>query len=240
LIPTEAALELIPHAEMMSSAAASLIRSVSGTKDVISGTVRIAASEVIGAEIMPDMMREFSESYPKVNIELVLSSQSENLLKREADMAIRMFRPTQDAMIARKICDTPLGLFAHKDYLEKYGTPKILDDLQFHKGIGPDNNPLILQKLIDFGFPAKRAFLTFRTDNDLAQHALIRSGAGIGGMQIRIGRRDPDLVHLFPESVSLPMDLWLVMHEDLKAMPRVRLLYQFMADYLLQHFAEPL
>lgn len=239
LIPTEAALELVPHAEVMSAAAASMLRTASGTKDQITGTVRITTSEVVGGEILPELIAECSEIYPDISIELALSSRIDDLLKREADMAIRMFRPTQSALIARKICDTPIAIYAHKSYLARRGTPKDLNDLEGHFLIGPDDNPMVLQHLNDTGFAANRSMFSYRTDNDLAQNALIRAGCGIGGMQIRLARKDSDLVQLFPQ-IQIPMEIWLVMHEDLRSQSRVRVLYQFTADYLSRNFAGPL
>lgn len=239
LIPTEAALELVPHAQAMSAAAASVLRTATGAKDQITGTVRIATSEVVGGEILPGMIKECADAYPDISIELALSSRSEDLLKREADMAIRMFRPTQSALIARKICDTPIAIYAHRDYLAKRGAPKALNDLDGHFLIGPDSNPVVIQHLNGAGFAANRGMFNYRTDNDLAQSALIRAGAGIGGMQIRLARKNPDLVQLFPE-IQIPMELWLVMHEDLRSQSRVRALYQFTADYLSRNFASPL
>jgi DNA-binding transcriptional LysR family regulator len=234
LTPTETALDLLPHAQAMAAASAALLRTASGEREEARGTVRLAASEVVGGEILPPLLADFAEDHPGIAVELVLDNRAEDLLRREADVAVRMFRPTQGALIARRIADVPVGLYAHRDYIARHGRPETLDDLREHRLIGPDTNRMQLAMLEELALEAGRETFRYRTDSDLAQHALLRAGAGIGGMQHHLAARDPNLVPVLVDQLTLPLEMWLVMHEDLKASRRVRLLYEFLAKALTE------
>ena len=138
LVPTESALALAPHAEAMASAAEALRRAATGEAEEDRGTVRITASEIIGTEVLPEMLTRFREKHPRISIELLISNRTEDLLQRDADIAIRMIRPTQGALVAKKIGEIELSLYAHKAYLEAYGTPKNMEELAQHPTIGFD------------------------------------------------------------------------------------------------------
>ncbi|MEI9964655.1 MAG: LysR family transcriptional regulator [Caulobacteraceae bacterium] len=138
LLPTETALALVPIAEAMESAAAAIVRAASARPGEIAGVVRVTASEVVGAEVLPPILAGFCERHPKTDFELHLSNRTEDLLRRDADIAVRMVRPTQAGLVARRLGDTVLGLHAHRRYLE--GSPPIgsLADLAGVRLIGFD------------------------------------------------------------------------------------------------------
>ncbi|WNG19724.1 LysR family transcriptional regulator [Cystobacter fuscus] len=232
LVPTEAALEIRPHAEAMRAAAASLRRAVSGVEGGARGTVRLTASEVVGAEVLPPMLARFRARHPGIALELVLSNRTQDLLKRESDIAIRMIRPEQSALLSRKVGVTTLGLYAHRDYLARHGTPRSLEELGGHALIGFDKESPSIQTLRAMGFRMDRDAFAFRTDSDLAQLALIRAGAGIGVCQVGVARREEALVHVLPEDFAYPLDLWVVMHENLRTSEPMRLVYDHLAAEL--------
>lgn len=236
LKPTQTALELVPHAEAMAASAEALQRAASGEADTARGTVRVTASEIVGVEILPPMLAAFREKHPQIAIELSLSNQSQDLLRREADIAVRMIKPTQKALVARKIGDVELALFAHRRYLAKHGTPETLDDLMRHTIIGFDADDAPVRGMK--GRPVTRELFAFRSDNDHAQLAMLRAGFGIGGTHMRIAARDKNLVHLPFEAFAMTLPVWLVMHEDLRAVRRVRLLYEHLAEGLRAHIAD--
>jgi DNA-binding transcriptional LysR family regulator len=234
LVPTDAARDIAPHAEIMASAAGSMMRAASGGTSDAAGVVRITASDVIGAEVLPPLLAEFRRSNPAVTIELVLSNQVEDLLRGDADIAVRMMRPTQQALVARQIGEVRLGLYAHRTYLKHSPAPKSLAALASdHALIGFDQETPFLRKMIA-GLPITRNHFALRTDSDLAHLAAVRAGFGIGFLQHGIARRDPKLVAILPGEISLPMDMWLVLHEDLRASRRLRL----MMDHLSKRLGE--
>src|SRR5690554_6090695 len=127
LAPTELALALITHAEAMSMAAEALKRTASGEAAEERGTVRITASEIIGAEALPPILTRFREKHPRIAVELVLSNRTDDLIRRDADIAIRMIRPTQSSLVARKAGSVKIGLHGHRNLIEKHGMPTSLE-----------------------------------------------------------------------------------------------------------------
>jgi len=231
LKPSEAALDLAPHAQAMAGAASALVRAASGAGDTARGVVRITASEIIGAEVLPAILAAYRPLHPGVVIELSLDNQAQDLLRGAADIAVRMVRPTQDALVARRLADTHLGLYAHQRYLEAEGTPQTLDQLKSHAVIGFDRETPFLRALIQ-RLPLAPSGFAFRADSDLAQLAAIRAGFGIGFVQHGIARRDPGLVAVCPGQIGFQLGVWLVMHEDLRATPRMRTMFDELAEGL--------
>ncbi|WP_130619940.1 LysR family transcriptional regulator [Dyella amyloliquefaciens] len=232
LAPTELAHELVPHAQAMASAAAALQRTASAGREEISGTVRLTASEVIGAEVLPAILTAFRERHPGIVIELVLSNQTTDLLRRDADIAVRMVQPTQEALVARHVGRIELGLFAHRRYLDMHGQPATLAELAGHALIGFDTELPYIRKLRPVGLPYAREHFALRTDSDLASLAALRAGFGIGFAQVNLARRDPQLVRLLAEELSMPLPTWVVMHEDLRQSLRVRRLFAHLVEAL--------
>jgi DNA-binding transcriptional LysR family regulator len=233
LIATDVALSLVPQARAMAAAAATLRRTASGGQGADTGTVRLAASEVVGAEILPPFLAAFAEDHPAIAVELVLSNRNEDLLRHDADIAVRMQRPTQTALLARRLGPVPLSLYAHNRYAARRGLPDRLESLTEHALIGPES----LRGLAGLTLgdrPVTPALFTYRSDSDLAQLALLRAGLGIGICQERIAARDPALLPVLPGQVRFTLDAWLVMHEDLRASRRVRLLHNVLAQGLGQ------
>jgi DNA-binding transcriptional LysR family regulator len=240
LIATESARELAPHAEAMAAAADALVRAASGGADELRGTVRITASEIIGAEVLPPILAGFREQHPAIAIELALSNRAEDLLRREADIAVRMVRPTQGALVARHIGRVALGLHAHTRYLKIHGVPQAIEDLGRHAIIGFDRDSYARRLSDQLGLRLAPDTFSLRVDNDLAQLAAIRAGFGIGVCQLGIARRDPGLVHLLPDSFAFDLDVFVAMHEDLRASRRMRLMFDHLVTSLKAYVASSL
>lgn len=230
LRPTETALALKPHAEAMAHAAEALVRTASGEADAVRGAIRITASEIIGAEVLPAILTDFREDHPEVAIELMLSNRSEDLLRREADIAVRMVRPTQDALLAKRLGTVSLGIFATRGYIQKHGEPTSFADAD-HAAVGYDREASVTWAAQALGIPMRRDFFSFRSDSDLAQLAALRAGFGVGAAQLGIARRDPNLVPILPE-VGFELEMWVVMHEDLKGVRRMRLMFDHLVETL--------
>src|SRR5271168_3890143 len=233
LTPTSAALALEPHVEAMAAAAAAFGRAASGEAAADRGTLRVTASEVIGCEVLPPILASFRAEHPGIAIELGLTNKTEDLARRDADIAVRMVRPTQSGLVARRIGASRIGLYAHRDYLARFGEPRSLADLASHCLIGFDRDNSSFRTAGDLARGLKREDFGFRCDNDLAQLAALRAGAGVGGCQENIARRTPELVAILPNVIQYALEVWLVMHEDLKATRRVRLLFDHLAAGLM-------
>jgi DNA-binding transcriptional LysR family regulator len=235
LRPTEAASALVPHAQAMASAAGALERVASGEAEDERGAVRITASEMVANEVLPSCLAAFREAHPGVVVELVVSNRNEDLLRRDADIAVRMVRPTQGALLARKIGVIHLGLHAHPRYIEKHGLPRTPAEIHRHPLIGFDKQPSV-RRLDKLGLALSRELFAFRCDSDLGQYAALRAGFGLGLCQLGLARRD-GLVRVLESSVRLNLDVWLVMHRDLAQSRRVRLMYDHLAEHLRAYIA---
>jgi len=230
LAPTDTALELGPYARSLAATAAALLRTASGRASEVRGTVRISASEVVGAEHLPPVLAMLRAHHPGLVVELVLSNAVENVLERAADLAVRMTEPQQEALLAKRLPPIRLGLHAHESYIARKGMPARLDDLTGHDLIGYDREtPAIRAVLARFPMLERPAY-ALRTDSDLAQLAAIRAGFGIGICQQAIARREPDLVHLLPDAFALDLPVFIVMHEDLKASARHRVVFEALVE----------
>jgi len=237
--PTDAALELKPYAAGVAATAAALRRVASSHGSGVRGTVRLTASEVIGVEVLPPILAALRREHPQLIIELILSNTADDLLHREADIAVRMFKPTQDALLAKRVGGVEIGMYAHECYLALHGAPKSLDELAGHSMIGFDHENPFIRKL-QAQFPAfARASMAFRADSDLAQLAAIRAGFGIGGCQVALAAKDKSLVRVLQPEFSLTLDTWIAMHEDLRESPRCAATFSALAAGLIAYIGQP-
>ena len=230
LVPTAGARALVTHARAMASAATAFVREASGEVEEARGAVRVTASEMIGSEVLPPMFAAFREREPRIDIELVLSNRPEDLLRRDADIAVRMLKPTQAALTARKLGVIELGLHAHPRYLAAHGAPRSLEELLTHPIIGFDR-AANMRSLPKSPIPLTRELFAFRCDSDIGQYAALRAGFGIGVCQNSLAKRD-GLTPLLPGALDFKLGVWLVMHRDLKSSRRVRLLFDHLATHL--------
>jgi DNA-binding transcriptional LysR family regulator len=234
LLPTDVARELLPHAEAMASAADALVRAASGQAHEVAGTIRLSASDIVGAEVLPAILAEFRDEYPRVSIELGLANQTVDLLRRDADIAVRMVEPSQKALIARKVGLVSIGLHAKRSYLNKYGVPKSFDDLRNHAFIGFDADLPPARIMNSLPIKITRDLFALRCDNDLGQLAALRAGFGICACQYGIARRDPDLVPVLTDLLSFDLELWVVMHENFKKVKRMHLMFDHLVGGLMR------
>jgi len=244
LLPTEAAQSLRPYAEAMQSTAAALERAAGGQGGqggdrVVKGTVRISCSDVMGIEVLPPILAGLHDAHPQLKIELVLTDKLQDLLRREADIAVRMVQPKQEQLVARHVGDIELGLHARRDYLERRGTPRRPEELAGHATIGYDQPSAWLRQAEKALHGLRREVFTLRSDSNVAQLALIRAGAGIGMCQVPLARRDGNLVRLLPKLFALSLPTWVTMHEDLRSSPRCRVAFDALVEGLLAYVGGP-
>lgn len=239
LTPTDLAHAIAPHLDEMSAAAAAALRDASGSADSMEGAIRITSSQIMGAEILPTMLADFRRQHPAVEIELALSNKAEDLSRRDADIAVRMMRPTQGALIAKKVGAITVGFYATQAYIDANGMPESLEALTAHTIVGFDREAPPLQALADLDVPweINRDLFAFRSDNDLAQMAAVRAGLGIGAIQRQIARRD-GLVPILANAFGFELEVWIAMHENLKTNRRMRLMFDHLVAALTVFVAE--
>lgn len=234
LTPTETARALLPAARQMREAAARLELTAAGAAETLQGTVRLTASRVISHHVLPGILARLRQEEPGIEIELVPSDTPENLLFREADIALRMFRPDQEGTFARHLTDLPMGLYAAKSYLDRKGRPHSLQDLAAHDLIGMDRSDLVERMLAFLQVPLRREDFPVRCDDQLVSLNLLRAGLGITAALRIVADPDP-LLEAIP-LVALPsLPVWLTAPEALRHTPRIRRVL----DHLAVHFPKP-
>ncbi len=237
LKPTEAGLMLFEPVRKARAALAEARAIAEGQSLELAGTVRLTASDVFSHYVLPDMLGPIRQAYPDVQLELVASDSIENLLLREADIAIRMLRPTQLDLVTRHIADLPLVCCAHKSYLDRRGRPGTMTALLDHDLIGLDRSDLIVAGARANGFDVSRSDFVLRTDSQTLGWELIRAGLGIGFAQANLVQQTPGMEALLPEIEIPPLEIWLTTHRELFTSRRIRAIYDSLSQALLVRFA---
>lgn len=223
---------MLPAAQAMREAAARLSLAAAGGDHGLSGTVRLTASVVVAHFLLPPILARLRREAPGITIELVASDSSENLLFREADIAIRMYRPEQLDMVTRHVADLPLGIYAATSYLDRVGRPETMEALLTMDWVGYDRNEMIIRGMREAGWTVDRDFFHLRTDDQAAHWQLVRAGAGVGAMQQAIGEPDPLVERLLPGQPLPSLPCWLTAHEALRRVPRVARVWETLVDAL--------
>lgn len=240
LVPTAAALALRPAAEAMEVAAARLAREASADAVAEAGTVRITASEIIGVEVLPPLLAELRARNPALAFELVPSDSTLDVLRRDADIAVRMTRPATGGMVARRLGAVALGFFAHRRWVEVHGEPQDLAAVMKEGAlVGPDRGDALPRALAAHGIAVSREAFGFRCDSDVACLAALRAGLGVGICQAPLAARMPELQRVLP-GLGAELEMWLVTHPDLRALPRVRLVLDALAAGLRRYLSASL
>lgn len=228
---TEAGEAMLGPARQMQQGAQAVELAVSGRDQTPAGLVRITATEGLAVEWLTPTLAPFREAHPGIDLELIVRNTALNVLRREADIAIRLGRPRQAELVARRVGDLVLGLYASRAYLEECGTPREDDDLDGHRGVAFDEGDVytgaggFLERVLG------RAHVVYRANTLAAQLAAIRAGFGIGGQSCFIAERDPNLVRVLPER-EVRFEIWLVTHPGLRRSARIRTVYDFLAGKL--------
>ena len=232
LLPTEAAYHLAESARIMQSGADQLARNVMGADLGASGTVRITASQPVSCYVLPPLLAQMRLSLPDVQVELVASNEVSNLLRREADIAVRMVQPQQASIIARRVGKVTLRACAHQDYLRRRGVPRQPNDLLAHDLIGGDRNDDTLKGFAAQGLVVGREQFAFRADDLIVVWQAVRAGLGVGFVSEHLIRSDPAVIPVLPKLKIQPLPVWLAVHKEIRTSKRIRAVYDFLADAL--------
>ena len=230
LAPTDTALRLYEPAQVMANAAATIQRGAQD--DGQGGSLRITVPEVVGVEVLTPLLAEFQAAHPGQRLELSIAEHNEDLLRREADLAVRMQRPEQDALLTRGLGRSRVSLHAHHRYLAEYCTPASREALVEHRLIGYDRHERLHVHWQAQGFPLPIEALAFRSDCAMARLAALRAGLGIGLCHAHLAAQEADLVALEPGLFSFELDVWLAIHEDQRQRIGLRRLFDFLAQRL--------
>ncbi|KNG93391.1 LysR family transcriptional regulator [Pseudaestuariivita atlantica] len=229
---TPAGETLMKPARAMQVAMRDIALAAGGQSDRLEGTVRITASIFTALHHLPQIIARIREEAPGIAVELVPTDTSENLLFREADIAVRMYRTEQLDIITQHMGELQIGIFATRSYLDRVGMPETMDDLREMDLVGYDKNERIIRGMRDMGWPATRDWFATRCDMHPVYWELVRAGCGVGFAQVDVGQRDPEMVHLFPDIPIAGLPVWLAAHEGMRRTPRIRLVWDMLAEGL--------
>lgn len=216
----------------MDDGATALLHGLARARDTPSGTVRITTSQAVAVWVMPRVLAELRACEPGIQVELVATNEVSNLIRREADIAVRMARPRQRSLIAKRLPDVAIVAAAHKTYLERAGVPSRPHDLLRHSLIGFDRNPQILRAFLALGVPATRDHFALRTDDQVAYGRLVAEGAGIGFVAAYCLPHWSGVMTILSQLKIPRLPCWLAVHREIRGNRIVRRVFDFLSSAL--------
>lgn len=232
LIPTETALLIAQYARNMENNAFAIDRVLKGTPAAVPKKITITAPQGMAWGYIPAILPALHECYPEVLFSVCASNQVMNLSRGEADIAIRMFRPEQDALIVRRVGHIKLGIYAHKRYVDKRAPPKCVGDLLLHPLIGYETRHAKAKFCQLLDCKEDELIVQFQSDDFYVQVQMLMQGLGLMLLPESFACADGNLVCCLPDVYIAPMDVWLIMHEDLRTCPITADIYQTLANSL--------
>ncbi|MEM7157904.1 MAG: LysR family transcriptional regulator [Myxococcota bacterium] len=229
---TPSGLELVEHVRAMGEAASRVSLAASGQSQSVEGTVCITSSEAIAAYLLPPIIAELRRTHPGIELEISASNSALDLRKREADIAIRNFRPKQPDLVSKKVRETPVWLYATPEYLEHIGNPTRPEDLSRAEFVALDRSDALLDGLNALGLSLTPANFPVMTENHLVAWELVKQGVLVGIMSEDIGDAVPGLQRALPGLPPIMVPIWLTTHREVKTSRRIRLVFDLLADAL--------
>ncbi|MDI3338409.1 LysR family transcriptional regulator [Defluviimonas aestuarii] len=229
---TEAGRDLLGHVRAMGAAADRVALAANGQSQSIEGMVRITASEGLSAHILPAALKRIREVAPRLEIDIVAANDIRDLMRREADIAIRHVRPEQPDLIARLVREARAYFYASPGYLAARGRPRTLADLARHDFIGFGDNRRMLDYLQPLGMPVTEANFRIGSANGIVAWELARQGFGIAPMWDDLARLNPEMERILPDLKPITFPIWLTTHRELHTSRRIRLVFDLLAEFL--------
>lgn len=223
--------QIYGHALHMRDDVFAVERLITGHDTTLSGTVTVSCIETIGSRWLVTKMKPFHQDYPGITIDIKIDNSASDLLRREADIALRMYRPQQNDLIAKRTVTMNYAYYASKAYIEEHGMPTRLRELQGHKVILPHDEILAYTSRIQ-RVRQIDADIVFRSNNFLALESAILQGLGFGACSCLTADANPDLVRLFDDRIIFSSEIWLVSHSELRRSARIRSMYDYLGDLL--------
>jgi DNA-binding transcriptional LysR family regulator len=235
ITPTPRAAALYERAAAMEMAAYAVERDIAGSNGaamaIEQGTVRLSVPEVLGSHVIPGIIADFQALHPGIAIELAATNATDDLMRREADIAVRLYRPRQPDLVMTKAGAVHVGLYATPDYLASHPPIESLADFARHRMIGEDQGDRLIKAMLAFGLPVTRDSFIYRADSILAQIAATEAGVGLGaGLTMAFDKAK--VVRVLAEQVNITFDVYVVAHNDLYRSRRMRLMHDALVDGL--------
>lgn len=229
LVPTPQAQQLALYVREMDNQASALFRLAHSKKKSLKGRVRITASQTVACMLLPAILGRMQTALPEIDVDLVSSNSVSNLLRREADIALRMVRPNQDSLITKKIAQVQIVACVHVNYIQRHGQPLTMSDLMKHRMIGSDTYGEIETQAKALGIDPQKLNYSFRSDDYMAQWAAVKAGLGVGFTADYVAATEPEVQLLLPKMKLPVLPIWLTVHREIKNSGPIRAVYDFLA-----------
>ncbi|MBU2944675.1 LysR family transcriptional regulator [Shimia thalassica] len=229
---TPSGLELLDHVRDMGDAAGRVSLTALGQSQALEGTISISASETYATVLLPPLVAKLRQQEPGIHVEIVVANHASDLLRREADIAIRNFRPTEPDLIAKKIGMVDAALYATPQYIKKIGTPTTPYALRHADFVNMDRTGGMLKGLNSLGLGLTEANFPLLTESYLVMWELVKQGAAIGILDAHIGDAEPNVRRVLPDLEPLTFPIWLVAHREVTTSRRIRRVFDFLAEEL--------
>ena len=229
---TPTGLDLLEHARAMGAAAEALGLAASGRAQAVGGVVSVSATDMVAAHLLPPLLRRLREEEPGIAIEVISSNALSDLLRREADIAIRHVKPEQPELIARLIREAKANFYASEDWVRVHGHPRNAEEAAHLPFVGSDRSGRFLAFMRQHGLLLSEANFSCYADHSMATWALVRHGMGIGAMVEEIARVTPGVVRVLDDVPPVRFPVWLVTHRELRTSRRIRVVFEALAQGL--------
>jgi len=232
LVLTQSGIELLDHVRAMSEAANRISLAASGQSQTIEGLVRITASEVLSAYLLPTAMKKLHEIAPLMEIDVVATSDIRDLQLREADIAIRHKRPEQGDLIARLVNEGTAHFYASKSYLDQHGRPGCFDEMSDHAFVGFGNNDRMIEYLNPLGLSLTTKNFKIGSKNGLVAWEMAQNDLGIIVMSDGVAEMTPGMERVLLDMEPIVFPIWLTTHRELHTSRRIRIVFDLLAEFL--------
>lgn len=232
LVLTQAGLELLDHTRNMGEAANRIALTASGQSRSIEGEIRITASDMFSAHVLPPILQRIRQHAPRLQIDVVAANDIRDLMRREADIAIRHIRPEQPELIARLLWDASARFYASTEYLARRGRPRALADLATHDFVSFGDTDEMLKHYLPLGLPITRENFRIGSQSGLVAWEFVRQGFGIAAMADNVAQDDPIIEPILPDMAPISFPVWLTTHRELHTSRRIRLVFDLLAEHL--------
>ena len=229
---TTAGVELLETAKKMIEAASNMSLVASGQSQAIEGQVTITATEMMATYCLPPMLKVLKKQAPGITVQVVASDQVRDLIRREADIAIRHTPPTQPDLIARRVGYLRGRIYASKELLAEVGVPKSAEDLEALEFVGIDDTESLVENLKLQGLNLRLEQFRVRAASGNCMLQMVREGLGFGFLPSDTGRLFDDLESVLPEVFDPEIPVWLVSHRELYTSRRIRVVFDLVAEEL--------
>jgi DNA-binding transcriptional LysR family regulator len=232
LLLTDAGERALAGARRVEEEALAIERQAEAAHQTLTGTVRLSITEGLGSLWLPRKLAAFHAAYPGVCVEVLVDNRTVNLIRREADIAVRLFRPEQPDLIAKKAGDLVMGLYGSRAYFERHGRPSTTADLKDHYHVGFDESMSAhpgVQRLERLFTPER---IVHRSSSFVGQLNATLAGIGIGAHDCVLADAEPTLERIMPEHFRHDIEIWLVTHADLRRSARIRAVFDFLSDII--------